>query len=74
MNGRVYDPMVARFMMADPGVPHPDDLQSYNRYAYACNNPLLNIDLNGFQDNKGHTVIHKSVTWPSVVKKVVNIQ
>lgn len=55
MNGRVYDPMVARFMTADTGVPHPDDLQSYNRYAYARNNPLLNIDLNGFQDNKGDT-------------------
>ncbi|MGX9773218.1 RHS repeat domain-containing protein [Janthinobacterium aestuarii] len=52
MNGRVYDPLVARFMSADPGVPHPDDLQSYNRYAYARNNPLAYVDLNGFEDDR----------------------
>jgi len=50
MNGRVYDPLVARFMSADPGVPHPEDLQSYNRYSYARNNPLASVDLDGFND------------------------
>lgn len=52
MNGRIYDPLVARFMSADPGVPHPDDLQSYNRYSYARNNPLMYVDLNGFEDHR----------------------
>jgi len=50
MNGRVYDPLLARFMSADPGVPHPEDLQSYNRYSYARNNPLAYVDLDGFND------------------------
>lgn len=50
MNGRVYDPVLARFMTPDPGVPHPLNLQSFNRYSYALNNPLRNIDPSGFCD------------------------
>jgi RHS repeat-associated protein len=34
MNGRVYDPAIGRFMSADPGVPHPENMQSFKRYAY----------------------------------------
>lgn len=50
MNGRVYDPVVGRFMTADPGVPYPDNLQSYNRYSYCRNNPLGAVDPSGFVD------------------------
>jgi hypothetical protein len=31
MNGRVFDPLIGRFMSADPFIQAPDELQSYNR-------------------------------------------
>jgi len=40
MNGRLYDPVLARFVSADPHVDNPFDLQSLNRYSYVNNNPL----------------------------------
>jgi RHS repeat-associated protein len=47
-NGRVYDPNLGRFLSADPIVQSPYNLQSYNRYSYAWNNPLNGIDPSGF--------------------------
>ncbi|MCY1015228.1 RHS repeat-associated core domain-containing protein [Pyxidicoccus sp. MSG2] len=49
MRGRVYDPETARFLTPDPFVQMPEDGQSYNRYAYALNNPLRWTDPTGFQ-------------------------
>ena len=40
MNGRMYDPVIARFLSPDPFVQAPEDLQNYNRYSYCLNNPL----------------------------------
>lgn len=48
MNGRVYDPVIGRFLSADPMIQAPSDLQSYNRYAYVRNNPLTLTDPSGF--------------------------
>ena len=48
MNGRVYDPLVGRFISPDPFVQRPDYSQSYNRYSYAFNNPLRFSDPSGF--------------------------
>jgi len=48
MNGRIYDPVVARFITADLIVQAPGNLQSYNRYSYALNNPLLYADPTGY--------------------------
>lgn len=53
MNGRVYDPAIGRFMSADPSVPYPTNIQSYNRYSYVRNNPLVMIDPSGFCDTIG---------------------
>ncbi len=50
MNGRVYDASLGRFMSADPTVPYPQNLQSYNRYSYSRNNPLRANDPSGFDD------------------------
>jgi RHS repeat-associated protein len=49
MNGRIYDPLIGRFMSADPYVTDPYDLQSFNRYAYVLNNPLRYTDPTGHQ-------------------------
>ena len=48
MNGRVYDPLIGRFMSADPFIQSPGNLQSYNRYAYVMNNPLAFTDPSGY--------------------------
>lgn len=52
MNGRVYDPLVARFVSADPILQDPMNGQSYNRFAYVMNNPTNLIDPTGFTAKK----------------------
>jgi len=47
MNGRMYDPFLARFLSPDPFVQQPDNSQNYNRYSYAWNNPLKYTDPSG---------------------------
>lgn len=48
MNGRIYDPRIGRFLQPDPIVTDPADSQSYNRYSYVGNQPLLFTDPSGF--------------------------
>ncbi|WP_198119322.1 RHS repeat-associated core domain-containing protein [Massilia rhizosphaerae] len=48
MNGRVYDPVVGRFLSGDPLVQDPTNGQSYNRYSYVLNNPTNLTDPSGF--------------------------
>jgi RHS repeat-associated protein len=47
MNARLYDPALGRFLAPDPYVQMPGFSQSYNRYSYVLNNPLLYTDLSG---------------------------
>ena len=47
MNGRVFDPVLARFLSPDSIVEEPDLLQSHNRYSYVLNNPLRYTDPSG---------------------------
>jgi RHS repeat-associated protein len=47
MNGRVYDPAVARFLSVDPIIGDLTDTQSVNPYAYAGNRPLNVTDPTG---------------------------
>lgn len=47
MNGRVYDPLVKRFLSPDPYIQLPDFSQNYNRYSYCFNNPLKYTDPSG---------------------------
>jgi RHS repeat-associated protein len=48
MNGRIYDPVISRFLQADPYIQNPGDGQSYNRYSYVLNNPLYYTDPTGY--------------------------
>jgi len=50
MNGRVYDPVIARFTSPDPIIQTAYDPQAHNRYAYASNRPLRFVDPTGFDD------------------------
>ncbi len=48
MNGRVYDPLVGRFLSPDPFIQNPENTQSLNRYSYCFNNPLNYTDPSGY--------------------------
>ncbi|WP_159521669.1 FG-GAP-like repeat-containing protein [Sunxiuqinia indica] len=47
MNGRLYDPLLERFLSPDENVQMPDFTQNFNRYSYALNNPLRYTDPSG---------------------------
>jgi hypothetical protein len=47
MNGRLYDPLLHRFLQPDNNIQDPSNTQNYNRYGYVLNNPLKYIDPSG---------------------------
>ena len=47
MNGRLYDPVLGRFLSPDNYVQMPESSQSFNRYSYCLNNPLKYTDPSG---------------------------
>lgn len=47
MNGRLYDPLLRRFLNADENIQDPYNTQNYNKYGYVMNNPLLFSDPSG---------------------------
>jgi len=50
MNGRVYDPLIGRFLSRDPLIAADGSGQAPNGYAYVRNNPLARIDPSGLSD------------------------
>ena len=46
-NGRLYDPVLGRFLSPDNYVQMPDNSQNFNRYSYCLNNPLKYTDPSG---------------------------
>lgn len=48
MNGRLYDPVLGRMVQADSIFSAPGYAQSYNRYSYVMNNPMVYWDPAGF--------------------------
>jgi hypothetical protein len=65
MNGRVYDPMIGRFLSPDPYVQAPESSQNFNRYSYALNNPLK------YTDPSGYFFLKFLVTIGQVVTKTI---
>lgn len=47
MQARYYDPTTGQFLSTDPVPPATGNLFNFNRYAYANNNPIVNIDPDG---------------------------
>jgi hypothetical protein len=47
-NSLVFDPIIGRFISADPHIQFADNSQSYNRYSYLMNNLLSATDSSGF--------------------------
>lgn len=65
MDGRMYDPVLGRFLSPDPYVQTPDFTQGLNRYSYCLNNPLSLIDPTGYS--------WLSDNWKSLVAAAVGI-
>ena len=57
MNGRIYNPLLGRFLNADPIVQAPTNYQSLNRYSYVLNNPLT------LTDPSGHVSLRQFGRW-----------
>ena len=47
MNGRLYDPLLRRFLNADENIQDMFNTQNYNKYGYVLNNPLMYNDPSG---------------------------
>lgn len=47
MNARLYDPILRKFLSPDNLVADPSNTQSYDRFGYVYNNPLLYVDTDG---------------------------
>jgi len=74
MNGRIYDPLMARFLSADPLIQDPAHSQSYNRYTYVWNNPTNLTDPTGFMANdEGKDVNVEAGDKPKPVKRTVKL-
>lgn len=57
MNGRLYDPLLRRFLNADENIQEPFNTQNYNKYGYVMNNPLM------FSDPSGEFVFAFVAAW-----------
>lgn len=75
MNGRVYDPLIGRFLSADPSVKDVTVSQSLNRYGYVRNDPLSMSDPTGFtesstllrvDDNTQYGAVQEVIAMPEV--------
>jgi RHS repeat-associated protein len=65
MRGRMYDPLIGRFLQADPMTDSEQGGIWVNRYAYAANNPLTFTDPSGFRidpDISSYVSEHESPT------------
>lgn len=57
MNGRLYDPVINRFMQGDPFIADPGNLADYDRFSYCMNNPVTCTDPSGYLHIFGHNVL-----------------
>jgi RHS repeat-associated protein len=53
---RFYSPTLGRFIQPDSIIPGIANPQSWNRYSYVQNNPILNIDPSGHCSLNGHWI------------------
>ncbi|WP_177175287.1 RHS repeat-associated core domain-containing protein [Chryseobacterium taichungense] len=66
MNGRLYDPLLRRFLNADENISDPTNTQNYNKYGYVMNNPLM------FNDPTGEELVTLfSISMAAIVKAII---
>ncbi|WP_165973492.1 RHS repeat-associated core domain-containing protein [Luteibacter rhizovicinus] len=64
MQARYYDSSVGRFLSTDLVTPAAGDAFNFNRYSYASNSPVVNIDPDGMQDCAAGQGDQKQVPCP----------
>ncbi len=59
MSGRIYDPILGRFLSADIVIQDINNMQCYNHYSYCLNNPLSMTDPTGYTwlDNNWKSIV-----------------
>ncbi|NMB65758.1 MAG: hypothetical protein GYA16_12915, partial [Spirochaetes bacterium] len=67
MNGRLYDPLVARFLSPDNYVQAPDFTQNFNRYTYCLNNPLK------YTDPSGEIFVIDDILIAAAIGAIINV-
>ncbi|QIY92709.1 type IV secretion protein Rhs [Chryseobacterium gallinarum] len=65
MNGRLYDPLLRRFLNADENIQDPYNTQNYNKYGYVFNNPLL------FNDPSGEWIVESAFLSAVIIGAMV---
>ena len=70
MNGRIYDPVTARFLNSDPVIQNPFSSQSFNAYSYVANNPLINIDPSGYKKCKNPSNTTERTIWTKIYGQI----
>ncbi|PKF75339.1 RHS repeat domain-containing protein, partial [Chryseobacterium sp. PMSZPI] len=75
MNGRLYDPLLRRFLNADENIQDPTNTQNYNKYGYVMNNPLMYNDPSGeFIWAAGFFLTYIApVIWGAVVGTLISV-
>ncbi|ASW74898.1 RHS repeat-associated core domain-containing protein [Chryseobacterium piperi] len=69
MNGRLYDPLLRRFLNADENIQDPSNTQNYNKYGYVLNNPLMYNDPSGeFAFSVFVALLSKAVFSATIIK------
>ncbi len=68
MKGRLYDPVVGRFLSPDPVVQNTEYGPNYNPYSYCLNNPLKYIDPSGFNYDWYQNVLTGDMYYNSTYK------
>ncbi|WP_433627024.1 RHS repeat-associated core domain-containing protein [Chryseobacterium cucumeris] len=65
MNGRLYDPLLRRFLNADENIQDPYNTQNYNKYGYVFNNPLM------FNDPSGEWIVESAFLSAVIIGAMV---
>ncbi|WBV56475.1 FG-GAP-like repeat-containing protein [Chryseobacterium daecheongense] len=73
MNGRLYDPLLRRFLNADENIQDPYNTQNYNKYGYVMNNPLMFNDPSGEYWEAGFFLAWIApIIWGAVVGTIIS--
>ena len=73
MNGRLYDPVLHRFLQPDNYVQDPFNTQNFNRYGYVLNNPLKYTDPSG-ERAEGPNSFQQSLIGSIIWSIATNVQ
>ncbi|MCQ9639363.1 T6SS effector amidase Tae4 family protein, partial [Chryseobacterium sp. WG14] len=65
MNGRLYDPLLRRFLNADENIQDSYNTQNYNKYGYVLNNPLM------FNDPSGEFILESAFLSAVIIGAMV---